>query len=383
MKPTTLRPTVTPTYVAPTFVPSVTTAAPGYLSTAGNQIVNHAGIPVRIAGINFWGFSTNLYVFHGLWIYSLTGYLNKIKSLGFNTIRIDMCNDMLRVTQTSLNINYAANPDLVGLNPLQILDKTVTYCTSLGLKIILERHSAKPDAYVSEDLWYIPGDSVHTEAQFISDWVFLAQRYLNNPTLIGIDLFNEPKRSATWGNQSPATDWNKAAERCGNAILTVNPNLLIFVEGINWGADLSGVANYPVQLIVPNKLVYSAHTYPSSVIGPAPYFFDPNYPNNLNSVWDGQFGFIYRNKIAPVWIGEFGSKLQTTSDIQWMTKFKAYVNGDMNFNGGSIAPPLKSISYTYWCWNPNSGDTGGILMDDWQTIDYNKMSYLVLDSLIV
>ena len=78
-----------------------------------------------------------------------------------------------------------------------------------------------------------------------------------------------------------------------------------------------------------------------------------------------------------------GSKLLTTSDIQWMTKFKAYVNGDMNFNGGSIAPPLKSISYTYWCWNPNSGDTGGILKDDWQTVDYNKMSYLVLDSLIV
>jgi hypothetical protein len=26
------------------------------------------------------------------------------------------------------------------------------------------------------------------------------------------------------------------------------------------------------------------------------------------------------------------------------------------------------ISYTYWCWNPNFGDTGGMLNNDWQTV---------------
>jgi len=101
----------------------------------------------------------------------------------------------------------------------------------------------------------------------------LAQHYASNSTVIGADLFNEPKKSATWGNSAPATDWNKAAERCGNAVLAANPNWLIIVEGVEkynnqttwWGGNLTGAAAFPVVLSVNNKLVYSPHEYPSSV----------------------------------------------------------------------------------------------------------------------
>ena len=34
------------------------------------------------------------------------------------------------------------------------------------------------------------------------------------------------------------------------------------------------------------------------------------------------------------------------------------------------------MSWTFWSWNPNSGDTGGILNDDWQSINTDKQSYL-------
>ncbi|HAJ63533.1 MAG TPA: glycoside hydrolase, partial [Cyanobacteria bacterium UBA8543] len=30
----------------------------------------------------------------------------------------------------------------------------------------------------------------------------------------------------------------------------------------------------------------------------------------------------------------------------------------------------------YWSWNPNSGDTGGILQDDWQTVQTAKQELL-------
>ena len=36
----------------------------------------------------------------------------------------------------------------------------------------------------------------------------------------------------------------------------------------------------------------------------------------------------------------------------------------------------KRISYSYWAWNPDSGDTGGILEDDWQTVDRAKLELL-------
>jgi len=36
----------------------------------------------------------------------------------------------------------------------------------------------------------------------------------------------------------------------------------------------------------------------------------------------------------------------------------------------------RGISYAYWAWNPNSGDTGGILKDDWTTVDQAKLHIL-------
>ncbi len=44
----------------------------------------------------------------------------------------------------------------------------------------------------------------------------------------------------------------------------------------------------------------------------------------------------------------------------------------------SLVDFLKAsgLSYTYWSWNPDSGDTGGILEDDWLTIDRTKLDVL-------
>jgi endoglucanase len=49
---------------------------------------------------------------------------------------------------------------------------------------------------------------------------------------------------------------------------------------------------------------------------------------------------------------------------------------------GELVKYMKSngAQFTYWCWNPNSRDTGGILKDDWTTVDTVKQS--VLDPLI-
>ena len=34
------------------------------------------------------------------------------------------------------------------------------------------------------------------------------------------------------------------------------------------------------------------------------------------------------------------------------------------------------MSWTWWSWNPNSGDTGGILKDDWTTVNQAKLAAL-------
>ncbi len=36
----------------------------------------------------------------------------------------------------------------------------------------------------------------------------------------------------------------------------------------------------------------------------------------------------------------------------------------------------QGMSYAYWAWNADSGDTGGILQNDWTTINQSKLDVL-------
>jgi endoglucanase len=37
---------------------------------------------------------------------------------------------------------------------------------------------------------------------------------------------------------------------------------------------------------------------------------------------------------------------------------------------------VNGMSFTYWSWNPNSGDTGGIALDDWTNVNTTKQAIL-------
>ena len=352
----------------------------GWFSTRGNQIVDDAGKPVEIAGVNWFGFEgTNLSP-NGLWTRGYKDMMDQMVQLGFNTIRLPFSSEMLHSTAAPGGIDFGKNPDLNGLSALQILDKIVDYAAQIGLKIILDHHRSEAgDGTSANGLWY---DNRYSQAQWVADWQMLAQRYANNPTVIGADLHNEPY-NGTWGDGS-TNDWVKAAELAGNAIGTVNPNWLTFVEGIGtyqgqsywWGGNLMGVKDHPVQLDVANKLVYSAHDYPNSVY-PQPWFSDPSFPTNLPAKFTQMWGYIFEQNIAPVWVGEFGTKLSDPKDAPWLQALTAYLAGDFNNDGKSdLAAGDKGISWTYWSWNPNSSDTGGILADDWQTVNQAKLTYL-------
>ncbi|MEU7872189.1 cellulase family glycosylhydrolase [Dactylosporangium sp. NPDC049140] len=364
----------------------------GYLHTSGNKIVDSTGATVRLTGINWFGMETDNHTFHGLWAgkpASWTQQLDHMAQLGFNTIRVPYTGDSLRAGATATSINTDTNPDLIGLSPLQILDKVVNYAGGKGMRIILDRH--RPTAAGQTALWYTAAAS---EASEIADWQSLASRYANNPTVIGADLFNEPHADGTepngtgscWGCGDTTKDWRLAAERIGNAVLQTNPNWLIFVEGVScdgnggspnvydnvpddpmacdwWGGNLSKAGTYPVRLNVANRLVYSAHDYGISVYDRQPWFKDSNFPNNLPDVWDHFWGYLYKQNIAPVLVGEFGSTLQNPLDTQWLTKLMAYMGSGTN-----------GMSFTYWSWNPDSGDTGGIVGDDWITVNQTKMN---------
>ncbi|MGE5863787.1 MAG: cellulase family glycosylhydrolase [Rhizobacter sp.] len=339
-------------------------AGRGPWHTSGARILDADNQPVRIAGVNWFGFETGNHTVHGLWQRSYKGMLDQIKALGYNTIRLPYSNDVF--TAMPNGIDYGQNPDLQGLSAIQVMDKVIDYATQIGLRILLDRH--RPTAAAQSELWYT---SEVPESKWLSDWVALARRYKANPNVIGADLHNEPHGAACWGCGDTARDWRLAAQRAGNAILAENPNWLIVVEGVDayngdtywWGGHLAGARTAPVTLNVPNRLVYSAHDYPSSVYGQT-WFQAPNYPANLESVWDTHWGYLARENIAPVLLGEFGSKLETASDRTWFSTLVGYLQRN------------PDIQWTFWSWNPNSGDTGGLLADDWTTVVQAKQTEL-------
>jgi hypothetical protein len=68
--------------------------------------------------------------------------------------------------------------------------------------------------------------------------------------------------------------------------------------------------------------------------------------------------------IAPVLVGEFGGRsVGTDQEGIWQRTLVTYLQ-------------VNGFDYTYWCWNPNSGDTGGVLQDDWTTLNQAKLSIL-------
>ncbi len=345
----------------------------GFLSTSGNQIVDSSGTPVKITAVNWYGFETDNFTAEGLDVRSYESMMNQMVSLGFNAIRLPFSLQLFDPGSTPTNIDYTLNPDLQGLTGPQIMDKIIDYAGQIGLKVILDDHSSAAGGGPNPNgLWY---DSGYTEAQWISTWQSLATQYAGNSTVIGVDLSNEPHATATWGDGNAATDWQAAATRGGDAVQAVNPNLLILVEGVQnydgvsgWGGgNLMGVADHPVMLTDADKLVYSPHDYPSSVY-PQSWFSASDYPDNLTAVWDQQWGYIYQSDTAPILVGEYGSELQTTSDQQWISQLVPYMNTVV---GGADD---QGISWAYWDWNPTSSDTGGILEDDWTTVDPVKLA---------
>jgi len=340
---------------------------PGFLSTQGHYIVDSKGNKVKLAGLSWFGGETTNLSPHGLWAQPLEKFIQLIKDHGYNHLRYPWTNEMFFEGAKTESINAQENPDLVNLTPLEVMDAVINACGKAGLKVYLDRH--RPLSGGQSELWYVPEVS---EEKWIEDWKFLAKRYKGNPTVIGADLHNEPHGTACWGCGEENRDWRLAAERCGNAIHEVNPDWLIIVEGNDhygeegwqkgesywWGGMLKGVKENPVRLKVQNKLVYSAHDYDKNV-HLQDWFKEADFPNNMPKIWDDKWGFIAKEDIAPVLIGEFGSLLKDKTDVNWLENLIKYMNDNQ-------------VHWTFWCLNPNSGDTEGILGNDWMTVNSQK-----------
>jgi aryl-phospho-beta-D-glucosidase BglC (GH1 family) len=391
------------------------------------EIVDMYGNPVWLTGCNWFGYNVGSQVFDGERSINMHQALNEIADHGFNLLRVPMSTEIILQWKDGkpdpiIKINEWKNPELteegiVGGTPkysFEIWNMAVNWCRENGIKIMMDIHSASTNAAGHQyPLWY---DSNFSEQDWLDALAWFADYYKDDDTIIAIDLKNEPHGKkddgtfAKWDGSSDDNNWRYAAEKGAKACLDQNPNLLIMVEGIEvypkfekgfdwnsnstdyghygdpeyqpyhgawWGGNFRGARDYPVDLgQYQSQLVYSPHDYgplvhPQSwfhLEGEAPAFtsYDFDRESLLKEYWYDTWAYLVEENISPLLMGEWGGRIDSENDPSganrhWMEVLRDYMIE-------------KRIHHTFWCFNENSSDTGGLVYDNfgvWDDVKYD------------
>lgn len=380
------------------------------------EIVDMYGNPVWLTGCNWFGYNVGSQVFDGVWSQNMHECLNQIADHGFNLLRVPMSTQILlqwkngEPDPSPPKVNEYSNPELTleGIEggtvmySFDIWNKAVEWCRENGIKIMMDIHSAETaSAGHQAPLWY-------TDNYSYEDWLealsWFADYYKDDDTIIAIDLKNEPHgkkdegKFAKWDGSEDINNWRYAAEQGAAAVLESNPNLLVMVEGIEvypkfekgfdwnspstdyahyndpeyqpyhgawWGGNFRGAKDYPVDLGEhQSQLVYSPHDY-----GPLVYkqtWFHDGFTQQsiMDEYWHDTWFFLLEEKTAPLLMGEWGGFIDEQHDPTGAnTKWLTYLRDLMIEN---------RIHHTFWCFNENSGDTGGLVYDNFGKWDEDK-----------
>ncbi|MFF0753079.1 glycoside hydrolase family 5 protein [Streptomyces sp. NPDC004267] len=330
-------------------------------------------------------------------------------AVGINSIRLPFANAMVHDTTPVPDAAVTANPQLKGKTPLQVFDAVVAALTADGFAVILNNHTTSYRFCCGLDgneRW----NSGQSTAQWIDDWVFLANRYKADKRVVGADLRNEVRRD-TWDNPNwgwgDSHDEYAAFEEAGNRILQADPDMLVIMEGINWYGIpaapfdhgrpmLTPVRNLSNTLINSGKLVYAAHFYAytgpantGAADGSAGSTSDPRYqdftPEQLAQVVDDEALFVTRTGqhfTAPVWISEFGAGGRGSANAKeqawWRTFTDILVRNDTDFAqwplvGWSDTAGTPNDNWALISYDSTGRKTSVTDAGDWRVTDWNKL----------
>jgi len=360
-------------------------APPSYRATP--QGVLRGSQPIPLYGLNWFGLETLDRAPHGLWTgRTVPDFLAQIKDLGFTALRLPISPQVLTTGYTTAS--WAQNPGMYPADAYAGFLYFLDQARQAGLYILLDFHTYDPSR-IGGGLPGRPFGDGYTKENWLADLRRMAEIALSFPNVIGIDLCNEPY-ALTW------TEWKALAREGAEAVLMANPFILVAVEGVGnasdnggwpafWGENLTEAYNDPLLReyfvflpvvfggkgnnspglsdITPSLLghvLYLPHTYGPSVYR-QDYFNDPNFPRNLPPIWEVHFGRMAGK--FPLGIGEFGGRYEG-DDKTWQDAFVDYL----------LAKGIRI--FFYWALNPNSGDTGGLLLDDWRTVHEGKWQLL-------
>ena len=372
-----------------------------WLHVEDAKIVDKGGKEVWLTGVNWFGYNTGSNVFDGCWAVNLKSALKDIADHGFNLLRVPISVEIILQWKSGGGgkkpmINAYVNQELLEedgttMSSFKVWGLVLQWCKENGMKIMLDIHSAEshPSGHTFP-LWY---HGSFTTDDWLDALEWIGATYKNDDTIIAVDLKNEPHGKyddgdfAKWDGSTDLNNWKYAAELGAARVLSQNPNLLVMVEGIEvypkegydwntpsknwgtgeeyyyggwWGGNFYGVREFPIDLgKYQSQLVYSPHDYGPLVYAQTWFHEGFDFDSLMEECWHDRWFFIYEEKIAPLLIGEWGGFMDGGDNQKWMELMRDLL-------------VKYHIHHTFWCYNENSGDTGGLVYQNFQKWDEEK-----------
>ncbi|SET19069.1 cellulase family glycosylhydrolase [[Clostridium] polysaccharolyticum] len=405
-----VEPSIKPS-VKPSIKPSTAPAGDAksgddWLHVEGTNICDKYGNKVWLTGANWFGFNCRERMLLDSYHSNIIADIEQVADKGINVVRIPIATDLLYswskgIYPASTDTSYN-NKALAGLNSFELFNFMLENFKRVGIKVILDVHGAETDNQGHNyPVWY---KGSITEEVFKAAWVWAADQYKNDDTIIGFDLKNEPHtntgdikikaQSAIWDDSSLANNWKRVAQETALAILDVHPHALIFVEGVEiypkdsiwddesintsawggtndyyctwWGGNLRGVKDYPINLgKYQSQLVYSPHDYGPIVFNQSWFQGDFESASDkeafdimYSQCWHDNWGYIMEDGIAPLLVGEWGGITEGNHPL--LDQNQKYLRCMRDY----IIQNKYSLHHTFWCINIDSADTNGLLTRD-------------------
>lgn len=265
-----------------------------------------------------------------------------LKKAGFNSVRVPF-NYRLLTPEDS--------PGEWREQGFEPLDRVIQWSREAGLYAILDMHCApggETGANI-DDSWGYPWlyESPADQQRVADVWRKIAERYKDEPAVLGYDLMNEPlPHWPELRKYDPLLE--PILKRVTAAIREVDSNHIVILEGPLWDSTLSNFGP-PFDA----KSIYSFHKY-----------WSPTTQESIQQFLD------FRDKYnVPIWLGETGENidewisgmvtLADKNDIGWA--FWPYKKMDSTRGVVSFSPPV------YWDEIRKFAEVpGGINSENWR-----------------
>ena len=252
-----------------------------------------------------------------------------IASTGANTLRLPF------------HYKLFTDEDYMGLtangNGFELMDKVIGWCKSHGLYVILDMHDA-PGGQTGDNIddsygypWLMECEA--SQRLYCDIWRRIADRYRNEPTVLGYDLLNEPIAPYFGEDVERLNTKLKGVYRMGfDAIREVDPYHIVMLGGAQWNGNFEPLegCNFDEQVM------YTCHRYGGGTDS-----------NAIRSFIE------FRDRVnRPMYMGEIGH-----NTYEWMAAFCRTMEEN-------------NIGYTFWPYKKigSSSWVGFEAPADWQAV---------------